>query len=92
MSGDIRDAHRWLLRHLTVEMDKRSTVTDLSWIDNERMALVVAANEWADAKGLQKITVDEVEAVEVLAVGHIDYATKLCFYVAEMLHGLRAVS
>ena len=86
----VLDAQRWILRGLTAEMAKRRDNPD-RWIDDERMAVVLAANEWAVAKGGCAVTFDEVERIETLAVGHVDYASKLALYVAEMVCGAREV-
>lgn len=64
-------------------MDKRDT-TSLDWIERERTTVAVAANEWATSHGGRTVTVEDVERVEVLAVGHVDYARKLALYVAEL--------
>lgn len=81
----------YLLDALTKEMDKRHLNKD-TWIENERFAITAAANAWADAHGLPvRLTVDEVENVEQLAVGHVDYGRKLALYVAETLYGYRPV-
>ena len=79
----------WIRRALTAEMNYRPDHDD--WIERERMAVTVAANEYAQAKGLHTITVDEVERVESLAVGHYDYTNKLALYVSELIHGEREV-
>ena len=57
--------------------------TDKRWVETERMAVALEANKWATAHGWRTVTVDDVERVEVRAVGHVDYATKLALYVAE---------
>ena len=62
---------------------------DLAWIANEREAVAMAANQWATAHGYDvSVTVADVERIEVCAVGHVDYASKLALYVAE--HVVRA--
>ena len=62
------------------------TFRDLKWIDYEREAVAVAANEWAGAHGVERrVTVADVERIEGMAVGHIDYAQKLPLYIAEYL-------
>lgn len=61
---------------------------DLSWIDREREVVAVAANQWAAAHGCERrLTVADVERVEVLAVGHVDYGPKLALHVAEFVTG-----
>jgi len=61
--------------------------TDLDWIENERLAVTMAANSWAVAHGCPTVTVADIEKVEQLAVGHFDYASKFSLYVAELVTG-----
>lgn len=57
------------------------------WIEQERLAVAIIANQWAAAHGVsRRVTVDEVEHVEHMALGHVDYAAKLALYVAELLY------
>lgn len=86
----IMAAHRYLLDALRAEMAHRSEHDD--WEVRERFAVTLAANEWANAHYCQRlVTVDDVEAVEHFAVGHVDYASKLALYVAELIHGVREI-
>lgn len=64
-----RDDYRMLLRPcadfildaLVGEMVNRS-LADLTWIEKERLAVAVAANQWAEAHGIRRrVTVDDVE-------------------------------
>lgn len=67
-------------------MEDRSSRDGMGWVERERMAVAVAANEWAVAHApARTVTVDDVEAVEGRAVGHCDYASKLALYVAELV-------
>lgn len=62
------------------------------WAEHERDAMVIAANYYALSNpGLTTITADDIERIEGLAVGHVDYADKIALYVAEMVHGVREV-
>lgn len=71
---------------LVDEMAKRSQAKDLEWVDNERLAVALAANRWASAHGISaRVSVHDVERVEPRAVGHVDYASKLSLYVADLL-------
>lgn len=72
-----------------LEADNRSWNED--WEAAERLAMAKAANDWAAAHGLNKVTVHQIEDIEHLAVGHIDYATKIALYIAEMVYGVREV-
>ena len=68
-------------------MARRDETQGMEWIDNERVALAVAANQWAQAHGLdRRVTVVSVLTIEGRAVGHIDYAEKIALYVAEILY------
>lgn len=80
-----------LLAALSAEMDKRSKATGMDWVHEERYAITKAANDWARAHLLREVTVDDVERVEGLAVGHVDYARKLALYVAELVYGHRTL-
>jgi hypothetical protein len=42
-------------------------------------------NQWAGAHGYRTVTIHDVERVEGRAVGHVDYASKLALYVAELV-------
>lgn len=76
----------YVLDALRAEQLKRK-LNDL-WIADERMALAVAANEWAAAHGVaRRITVEDVERIEVTALGHVDYSQKIALYVAEFIMG-----
>lgn len=84
-----RRCSEFVLDALRAEMAKRDHST-LAWIDNERMAVAVAANQWAEAHGIaRRVTVADVERVEVLAVGHVDYASKLALYVSDLVLGMK---
>lgn len=57
------------------------------WTAAERMAVAVAANTWAEAHNMgRRVTVADVERVEQMAVGHVDYGPKFALYVAELLY------
>jgi hypothetical protein len=72
----------FILTALIKEMARRGD--DLEWIDQERRAVSAAATVWANRHGIRRaVTADDVERIEVTAVGHSDYATMLALYVAE---------
>lgn len=76
-----------ILRALKDAMGERRGRED--WVEFERQAVAMAANEWAQAHGYERrVTVDDVERIEVRAVGHVDYARKLALYVAEFVAAL----
>ena len=71
-------------------MSQRNLFAGDDWIIWERCQLVYRANSWAKAYDIPKlVSLAEVEAVESLAVGHVDYASKLTLYVAELIYGQR---
>lgn len=81
---------QFLLDRLRRQMRRRPEHDD--WIERERLTLAIAAHQWGTAHGLAKaITVAEVERLEQPAVGHVDYAEKVCLYVAEFMYGARAI-
>lgn len=60
-----------------------------AWVESERMAVAVAANQWAEAHGIaRRVTVEHVESVESMAMGHVDYASKLALYVSDLVLGM----
>lgn len=82
MAGDVLACRDHILGRLTEAMDDRGP--GLSWIERERFVVATAANEWTFSHGGGRtVTVADVERLEVLAVGHVDYASKLALYVAE---------
>lgn len=85
MTTAVRECRAYVLDALTKQMVYRSRHPD-DWEQGERLAVAVAANEWAVAHGFERrITVADIEHVEGNAVGHSDYASKLALYVAETL-------
>lgn len=86
---ELRNCRERCLIALARAMDDRNTFKGLEWIGHERRAITEAANAWATAHGLPTITVEQVQAAEHMAVGHIDYAEKLALYVSELVYGLR---
>ena len=79
-----------LLKHLKEAMSQRNLFAGDDWIIWERCQLVYRANSWAKAYDIPElVSLAEVEAVESLAVGHVDYASKLTLYVAELIYGQR---
>lgn len=80
----LKDCRDYVLDALRAEQLKRKSSDD--WIANERTALAVAANEWAEAHGVgRRITVEDVERIESNAMGHVDYSQKIALYVAEFI-------
>src|SRR6266704_5262302 len=81
----VRDCRAFILSALIETMEDRSRI-GVDWVTNERNAVAVAANKWAEAHGSERrITVEDVERIEGNAIGHVDYASKLALYVAEFI-------
>ena len=59
------------------------------WVNNERNAIVDAANQWALRHGRPTITIADLLAVEPRAVGHVAYAEKIGLYAAELVYRRR---
>lgn len=81
--------HKFLLEKFIKEANHRAERGDwIDWLQRERLTLAVAANEWIESHGLSVkwMNVATVERLEGPAVGHVDYAHKLCLYVAERLY------
>lgn len=84
-TDDVTACRTYVLAALTTAMTGRDGL-DMAWIDHERLAVALAANGWAEAHGYpRRITVDDIEQIEIPALGHVDYATKLSLYVAEFI-------
>lgn len=54
------------------------------WVERERQVVADEVNRWAISHGWRTITVADVERVEPMAMGHIDYARKLALYACEL--------
>ena len=79
--------HERLRKQFKQITDERPNVRGIEWVELERVELAVAANQWAEAHGLPtRVTRDDIERFETTALGHVDYASKLCLYVAELLY------
>lgn len=54
----------------------------------ERAAVLAAANDWASRNGYATVTADDVDRLDRLNVGHVDWFSKLCLHVARLVvHG-----
>lgn len=91
---DMLDCQKVLLRALTREMDNRAKhrQNGADWVAKERLAIQQAAYDWAVRhKMTTRPTMYDIERLEPFAMGHVDYASKLCLYVAEFLYGQRGI-
>lgn len=81
-----RSCAKFIHKALVAEMAVRDLAEGLEWVEAERVAVTVAANQWAQAHPpARTVSVADVERVETMAVGHVDYASKLPLYVAELI-------
>ena len=79
--------HEWLRKMFRATTDERKDHPGDSWIEYERVELAICANDWAMSHGIDvRISRNDIEAIEGQAVGHVDYASKLCLYTAELLY------
>lgn len=70
-------------RHSVEEQDSDA------WVLKEQRVVRNTANRWAHKHGLRPVTLDDVQHLEVPALGHIDYMSKFALYVAEYVYGVR---
>lgn len=78
-----------LTKALHGQMKHRHEHSGLGWIIDERYALLAAANKWAADYSLDPLDLEDIEASEMMAVGHSDYSHKFVLYVSEHLYDLR---
>lgn len=72
----------FIVEALSEAMDMRHS--DPNWIYSERIAVAIAANNFARAFDIDRhTTTEDVERIEVSCVGHVDYVSKLALRVAE---------
>ncbi|MEU0237665.1 hypothetical protein ABZ234_08235 [Nocardiopsis sp. NPDC006198] len=76
-----RRAHR-------THLETREGETHPAWVFDERALLTAEVNAERTRRGLSTITPEQVQDVEATAVGHIDYASKLTWHLAELACGL----
>lgn len=68
-----------------LETAQKERGTDLTWIVYERRMMWQAVNRMRRGRGKSPLSMDEVERVERLAVGHTDYTPKFARYCAELV-------
>ncbi len=62
-----------------------------AWIKRERLAVWRAARDYAQQHGVRVPTLEQVEAAERQAYGHVDYGAKWAYGVAELLTTQEAI-
>lgn len=63
----------------------------LRWIVETQLAMHAETNRLRGLHGLEPISLEAIERVETMAVGHSDYASKFALYCAELAVGVREV-
>jgi hypothetical protein len=72
------------------EASQRKHRTVDQWIIAERLAVWTAARDYAQQRGLAAPELDAVQKVERMAMGHIDYAKKWAYGVADLIADFNA--
>jgi len=94
--GTIQNLRDHILAKLTkaqAERDKRATRVETEhddhqvsgWVVYEREVLLAAVNEERAKIGRKPIPMADVIRVERVAMGHVDYSSKLALYCAELV-------
>ena len=76
-----------LYEALVEEMSKRHGRPLDEWMSAERSAIHECARRLAPSLGLREPTLKEVLVAETLACGHVDYASKFAYGVADAMRG-----
>jgi len=86
---DVQWCQETLLAALTKQTDRRGEYDDLQWIRAELEVVADAANRWCRNHGIDRTYAwRDIEQIERPALGHVDWARKLCLYVAEHIYSL----
>jgi hypothetical protein len=70
---------------LIKEAENRNSKPVEKWIEDERMAVFNSANNLSHAMNLNAPTLEQVIIAEIRACGHVDYAAKFAYGVAEFM-------
>ncbi len=76
----------FLRKELQSQTDRRHEYDGMEWAEAELAHVTTQANRWSvwnEAPNL--VTIADVRRVDQQAVGHVDWAQKLCLYVAELV-------
>lgn len=81
--------HESLYNRLCAEQklrDQHSTSEDpCAWILKEREAMWTEVNKHRNEMGKEALSLEDVERVEQMAVGHFDYTQKFSLYCTELV-------
>lgn len=70
---------------LVAETELRSSRDTHAWILAERTCVLNEVNRQRYLLGYNRVTIDEIERVERMAVGHVDYIDKFCRYAVDLV-------
>jgi hypothetical protein len=71
------------------EAKHRDRRTVKEWMHAEQQAVLRAARTYAVHHGLRLPTIEDVIRADDLAMGHVDYAAKLAYAVAERMKAVK---
>lgn len=75
--------------HLTKVLSKETKIKPRDF-NRELFVIGAETGTWArEHPQARSVTLTELERCDTMAVGHIDWWSKLCLYVAETAYGLR---
>lgn len=86
--AEMLDCRDHLLRALTAAMEARVAEHVDDWTVVELTALRDACEAWDGPNKRSVPSMIAIGAADRVAMGHVDYASKVCLYVAEMMYGL----
>jgi hypothetical protein len=71
-------------RHLLVGVITASTSSVYEWVLYERLQMLLAVNAARQERDLPLVMLRDIERMDRLATGHVDWLDKLSFYCAEL--------
>lgn len=78
--------YEWLRGEFKEASRKRGDDPDV-WIPEEIASMTRSANLWALVEDIDRtITEEQVTTIDTYCSGHVDYASKLCLRIAELLY------
>ncbi len=85
MFEPIHEPARSIYHALVGEMTKRKKRSIDEWIEAERMTVLNCSTALSHTLGLHPPTIEQVTTAENSACGHVDYAAKFAYGVAEIM-------
>lgn len=86
------DPARLIYDAILLEAEKRPATPVDVWIVRERENVWRVARDYAQQHGLTVLTMAEIEGVERSACGHVDYAEKWAYGVADRMRKIIAAT